>query len=85
MVRNRIPTVQPVTRRFIELFRLLIQYMHEVEIVGMFVCTYVCSLTAREGMNRFASNLACLFPDVRPERKHKKVKTPEKCPKFDSR
>jgi hypothetical protein len=31
----------------------------------MFLCLFVCSLIAGEGINRFAPNLACLFLETR--------------------
>jgi hypothetical protein len=33
----------------------------EVQIVGMYNCMFVCSLIARERINRFAPNLVYLF------------------------
>jgi hypothetical protein len=44
---------------------------------------YVCSLIAREGINDFHQTWHAF--SLRPGREHRKVKTSEKCPEFDSR
>jgi hypothetical protein len=57
--------------------------LHEIEVVGMYVCMYVYSLIHREGTNQFAANLACYA--LNPRGDFIKVKTPKKSPGFESR